>query len=255
MRYFFHIAYKGTQYRGWQRQPNAISVQEVLENEINRILKLNTYIVGCGRTDAEVHASQFFFHLDVKKEWDFDLKFRLNKALPPDIAIYDIIPVADRANARFDAIQRTYDYFIHTEKRPFLCQTSACYQADMDVERMRRAAHLLMKYQDYKAFCKTPDKHNTTICNIMNTDLFVKNEGKQIQFQITANRFLRGMIRIIVARLIAVGKGNISLEEFEGYLSATKTPKFTNFAYPQGLYLSKVVYPYLDLPKTGLMDK
>jgi len=243
MRYFFHISYKGTNYRGWQRQLNVISVQEILENEINRLLNINTFIVGCGRTDAGVHAQQFFFHLDVKEAWDVDLKFRLNKALSPDIAIHDIIRVADNAHAQFDATARTYEYYIHTQKSPFLNDISAWYDEDLDIEKMKTAAALLPEYKDFRAFCKTPDKHNHTLCDVKSAKLSTNESRTQIKFQITANRFLRGMIRIIVHRLLKVGKGKWSIDKFEYHLSSKERPQFTNFAYPQGLYLTKVVYP------------
>lgn len=245
MRYFFHIAYKGTNYRGWQRQPNAISVQETIENEVNRLLKTNTFIVGCGRTDAGVHASQFLFHLDVKNDWQGDLKFKLNKALPDDIAVYDIIRVDDKAHAQFHATERTYDYHIHTRKTPFLSEISSLYEEKIDPEKMKIAAAILTQYQDFRAFCKTPDKHNNTICHIKSTELFVDESGEKIHFQITSNRFLRGMIRIIVDRLVEVGKGNWSIDKFEYHLNSKERPQFTNFAPPQGLFLSKVVYPFI----------
>jgi len=218
MRHFFHIAYKGTNYRGWQRQPNVISVQEILETQINHLLNVNTFIVGCGRTDAGVHASQFFFHLDVEKKWDFDLKYRLNKVLPPDIAIHDIIEVADNTHAQFDATERTYEYLIHTQKSPFLNDISAWYDEKLDLEKMKTAVALLPKYDDFHAFCKTPDKHNHTLCKVVSARLFSDNNGNNIRFEITANRFLRGMIRIIVDRLIQVGTGRWSIEKFEQHL-------------------------------------
>lgn len=251
MRYFFHIAYKGTQYRGWQRQPNVLSVQEVLETHINHILKTDTYIVGCGRTDAEVHASQYFFHLTMEQLWNFDLKARLNRVLPPDIAVFDIIPVKDKAHAQYDATQRTYDYFIHTQKSSFLNEFSAWYPEHFDIAAMQKAVALLPCHSNFRSFCKQPDKHNSTICHVMAARLFAHASGDRLQFQITSNRFLRGMIRIIVSRLLKVGTGRMSLDEFESYLIGTKTPQFTNFAHPQGLHLSKVVYPYLELPLAG----
>jgi len=246
MRHFFHISYKGTNYRGWQRQPNAISVQEILETYINRLLKINTFIVGCGRTDAGVHAKQFFFHLDVEQAWDFDLKYRLNKVLPSDIAIHDVIPVADGAHAQFHATARTYEYHIHTHKNPFLNDISAWYDESLDIEKMKTATKLLPKYEDFRAFCKTPDKHNHTNCQVISAQLFFDENKEHIRFEITANRFLRGMIRIIVDRLIEVGKGNWSIDKFEHHLSTKERPQFTNYAHPQGLYLSKVVYPFLE---------
>jgi Pseudouridylate synthase len=120
VRYFFHIAFNGSNYRGWQRQSKAHNVQQVVEETLTKVLKVPTFTTGCGRTDAQVNASQFFFHVDIYREWDFDLLFRLNKTLPDDIAVYDILPVSHNQHARFDATARTYDYFIHTYKDPFL---------------------------------------------------------------------------------------------------------------------------------------
>ncbi len=115
---FFPYRLQRNRYHGWQRQANVLSVQEVIEEALSRILKTPVIVMGCGRTDAQVHATQFFFHLEVEKEWNFDLLFRLNKLLPPDIAVFEIIPVEEKQHARFDAMQRTYDYFIHTSKDP-----------------------------------------------------------------------------------------------------------------------------------------
>ena len=205
--------------------------------------------MGCGRTDAQVHASQFFFHLDVDKEWDFDLLFRLNKNLPPDISVFDILPMEDNRHARFDATQRTYDYFIHTYKDPFLSTTSALYlEKNLDLDKMKEATALLPTYDDYRALCKTPNDHKHTVCNVTSATLFTDTRGDKIRFQISANRFLGKMIRIIMGKLLAIGSGELSVEEFEGYLISKETPLTIEPAYPQGLYLSKVTYPYLDIP-------
>ena len=205
--------------------------------------------MGCGRTDAMVHASQFFFHLDVEKEWEFDLLFRLNKNLPDDIAIFEIIPVKDNQHARFDAIQRTYDYFIHTYKDPFLNPLSALYlERNLDLDSMKKATALLTQYNDFRAFCKTPADYEHTICNVTSARLFADATGDKLRFQISANRFLGRMIRIIVGKLLEIGTGLLSVDEFEHYLVTKETPKTIEPAYPQGLYLSKVTYPYLDIP-------
>ena len=207
--------------------------------------------MGCGRTDAQVHASQFFFHLDVDKEWDFDfdLLFRLNKNLPPDISVFEILPMEDNRHARFDATQRTYDYFIHTYKDPFLSTTSALYlEKNLDLDKMKEATALLPTYDDYRALCKTPNDHKHTVCNVTSATLFTDTRGDKIRFQISANRFLGKMIRIIMGKLLAIGSGELSVEEFEGYLISKETPLTIEPAYPQGLYLSKVTYPYLDIP-------
>ena len=248
MRYFFHIGYHGTNYCGWQTHPDGLGVQQVLETAISRLLKYPVTIVGCGRTEALVHASQFFFHVDVEKEWKFDMFFRLNKILPPDIAVFDIIPMHGLLHARFDAIQRTYDYFIHTYKDPFLSGFSSYYPyRDLDIEKMDKAVALLTKYDDYRAFCKSPDRNEHTICTISLANLFTHESGDKLRFQISANRFLGKMVRIIMGRLLDIGRGKLSVDQFEYYLANKETPAIITPAYPQGLYLSKVTYPYLDL--------
>ncbi len=248
LRYFFHIGYNGYHFRGWQRQPNINNVQQVLETALTQILKEPCSIMGCGRTDAMVHASQFFFHLDVMKAWDYDLLFRLNKTLPDSIAVFEIIPMNDNHHARFDATHRSYDYFIHTYKDPFLSTLSSLYlKQNLQLDQMKRAVALLPLYNDYRAFCKTPDDYRTTICNVTSAELYIDSNGDHLRFQISANRFLGKMIRIIVGKLMDIGKGELSVDEFESYLITKITPATIEPAYPQGLYLSKVTYPYLDI--------
>ncbi len=249
MRYFFHIAYHGAHYGGWQKQPGMLNVQGVLETALSRLLKIPVEIIGCGRTDALVHASQFFFHADIDKEWDFDLFFRLNKILPDDIAVFDIIPMQGLPHARFDAIQRSYDYFIHNYKDPFLSGFSSLYpETNLDLDKMKAAVALLPLYTDYRAFCKSPDRVDHTLCYVTSAALFVDATGDRLRFHISANRFLSRMIRIIMGRLLEIGRGEMSVDEFEYYLSKKETPKIIIPAHPQGLYLSKVTYPYLDIP-------
>lgn len=204
--------------------------------------------MGCGRTDAMVHASQFFFHIDADP-WDFDMLFRLNKVLPHDIAIFDIIPVEENQHARFDATQRRYDYFLHTYKDPFLNQLSALYlERNLNLEEMKKATALLTRYDDFRAFCKTPDDYNHTICRVTHAALYADVNGDKIRFQISANRYLGRMIRIIMGRLLAIGRGDITVTEFESYLINKIPPNTFEVAYAQGLYLSKVTYPFLDVP-------
>ncbi len=252
VRYFFHMGFNGRNYRGWQRQAKAPNVQQVVEDALSRVLKTPTSAMGCGRTDAEVHASQFFFHSDIESEWSFDLLFRLNKTLPDDIAVFEIIPVLEKQHARFDATSRTYDYFIHHYKDPFLHSFSSLYlEKDLHLTKMKRAANLLLRYQDYRAFCKAPNDHNTTICKITSASFFTNGNGDRLRFKITADRFLAKMVRILVAKLLLVGKNRLSVDEFENYLITKKPPEIFEPAYPQGLYLSKVTYPFLDLtPRT-----
>jgi len=229
---------------------DALGVQEVVENVLSKIVHTGVVINGCGRTDAQVHASQYFFHADLEESYDFDLLQRLNQALPPDIVVFAILPVADQAHARFDATQRTYDYFLHTRKDPFL-QNSSAFYADrvLNLEKMRAAVALLPKYDDYYGFCKSPASFAHTICRVSSAHLWTDASRERLRFQISANRFLTGMIRIIMGRLLEIGVGQMSLATFEGHLRDKKTPKLIRPAYPQGLYLSKIVYPYLDLPQ------
>lgn len=255
MRYFFHIAYQGKHYNGWQKQPGILSVQDVIEKALQQIFKTIIPIIGCGRTDAHVHASQFFFHADIEQDFDFDLLYRLNKALPQNIAIFDIIKMEGLPHARFDAVQRQYDYFIHTYKDPFLSNQSSFYlEENLDLKQMKAAVDLLPKYKDYRAFCTQPNKYEHTICNVMDAGLFVNAKGDRIRFHIASNRFLSKMIRILMGKILKVGKGNLSVDEFESLLITLQTPKLLEPAHPTGLYLSKVTYPYLNLaPRTEFL--
>lgn len=247
-RYFFHIGFCGTNYHGWQRQAKVISVQSVLEDTLSRIFKVPTTIYGCGRTDTGVHASQYFFHVDIENEWNFDLLYRLNKSLPEDIAIFDIIPIDGSLHARFDATKRTYDYFIHTYKDPFLQSISSLYlKTNLDFNKMNTAVTLLTKYDDFRAFCKSPDRHENTKCKVSTANLYINESGDRIRFQISSNRFLGSMIRIIVKKLLDIGNGELSVDEFESYLINKTCSKKSKLVFPQGLYLSKVTYPFLDL--------
>ncbi|HLS37630.1 MAG TPA: tRNA pseudouridine synthase A [Sphingobacterium bovisgrunnientis] len=256
MRFFFHIAYHGQQYGGWQRQPNVLSIQELIEDALHKILKTPTTIYGCGRTDSQVNASQYFFHADIVDSFEYDLVYRLNKALPSAISIYEILPMEGKPHARFDATHRQYDYFLHTYKDPFLNMQSALYlYPNMDLVKMNAAVNLLPKYQDYRAFCVQPDKNEHTLCHVSEANLYVNTAGDRIRFNILSNRFLGKMIRILAGKLIQIGRGTMSVSEFENHLITKDIPKILTPAYPVGLYLSKVTYPYLDIaPRTSLMS-
>jgi tRNA pseudouridine38-40 synthase len=249
LRYFFHIGYNGRSFNGWQRQPNVYSIQEVIESKLSQVFKTPITVNGCGRTDTGVNASQFFFHADIDTTWEFDLLFRLNKLLPHSIAIFDIIPVEGKPHARFDAVQRRYDYYLHTYKDPFLGQLSSYYDVGpLNLSEMKKAADLLPKYKDYRAFCTSPDKNEHTICNVMEAKLFTTANGEQVRFHIASNRFLGKMIRIITGKLLQIGTGNMTVTAFEELLISKEPPAMLAPAHPTGLYLSKVTYPYLDLP-------
>lgn len=226
-----------------------MSIQEVLETSLSKLLKTKITCLGCGRTDAQVHASQYFFHMDVDNPWNFDLYFRLNRMLAEDIAVFDIIPVEGYPHAQLDAVKRTYDYFIHTYKDPFLFGLSSFYPIkDSDFIKMRDASNLLLRYNDFSAFCRSPEKNPSNVCDVSSVHLYTDKNGDRIRFQITSNRFLKGMVRIIVKKLMDVGSGEISLDEFESYLALKTLPREASPSYPQGLYLSRVTYPFLDIP-------
>lgn len=250
IRYFFHIAYQGTHYRGWQRQPNVRSVQETIEQRLAEVLKKESMtIIGCGRTDAGVHASQYLFHTDLENELNFDLKFILNKRLPKDIAILEIIAVDRKHHARFGAKKRSYDYFLHLQKDPFLNNLSTDYYCPkaLDYSKMKEAILLIKQQNDFVAFCKSPDKHNTTICTIYAVDMYRDESNKKIRFRITANRFLRGMIRILVQKILEIGEGKATLAEIKTCFEEGKRPAKLKSAAGDGLYLSKIEYPFLEL--------
>ncbi len=255
-RYFFHIAYLGTAYSGWQKHPNTNTIQQVLETKLSQVLKISVLINGCGRTDAGVHASQFFFHADLIIADVDELLFRLNHALPADIAVFDIVKMEGQQHARFDACLRTYDYLVHTYKNPFINSTSSFYPLkNLNAEQMEKALQLLLLYQDYRAFCTSPAKYQHTICKVCYVHLYINPNEKHIRFQISANRFLSKMIRIIVGKLLKIGTGTMSLDEFEHHLISKETHLILDLAYPQGLHLSKVTYPFLDLPNKAIEVK
>jgi len=256
LRYFFHIGYNGTQYNGWQKLPQIVSVQLIVESILSRVIRKSVTIVGCGRTDSHVHASQYFFHADTDELLIPDLLFRLNKSLPGDIAVFDILPMEGLPHARLDAIQRTYHYFIHRYKDPFLGAISSLYlEQDLDFSSMKAATLLLPLYNDYRNFYRIASKPRTTICNVSHAELFADESGDRLKFTISANRFLGGMVRVIVRKLLDVGRRQLSLDEFENYLTLNATPKHLKSAYPQGLYLTKVTYPFLDLPPRTRFDQ
>lgn len=253
MRYFFHIAYNGGRYYGWQRQPALPTVQQTVEEALTQIFKKPCYVTGCGRTDAHVNASQFFFHCDLDQTWKFDLLFRLNKVLPADIVVHEILPVAIGQHARHDAYLRTYNYFIHRKKDPFLAERSALYEENsLDLRKMNEAAKLFLRYKDYRAFCKAPDGQTHTLCNIQYAQFFTNRQQDRLRFEITSNRFLTKMVRILMGKLLDVGRERLSVDELESYFVRNEPLTTLDAAYPQGLYLSKVTYRYLDLPTIGM---
>lgn len=249
IRYFLHLGFDGTSYSGWQRQKNTPNtVQEVIEQTLFQIFKEKITVYGCGRTDAGVHATQYIIHIDLDGAPEFDLKYRLNKNLPDDIAIFEIIEVEDNQHCQYDAVARTYDYFIHWKKDPMLIRYSAFYEdVELDFKTMEKATELLRHTSDFRPLCKQPNQYKSTLCRITRCELYVNEESGRLRLTITSNRFLRGMVRLCVFFLLEVGRGAITLLELEQILNQKKTLNQMQPALPNGLFLTKVTYPFLEL--------
>lgn len=247
MRYFFHIGYHGGNYHGWQRQTNAMTVQEIIEGRLEKIFREKTTVYGCGRTDTGVHGSQYFFHINALKPVEFDLKFRLNKNLPKDIVIYDVFEMGDKQHTRFDAISRSYDYYIHVHDDPFLRGLSTHCPEPLDMPEMVRAAAIIGNYTEFKSFCRRSHLFPDTTCQIEEAVLVVNPDQTRLRFRITANRFLHGMIRIIMFYLIQIGKGEMTFDDFKQMLDNSLEDDDKHLGPADGLYLSKVIYPYLEM--------
>jgi len=241
-RYFLEIAYKGTNYHGWQIQNNAHTIQKELENAISILLETPTGIMGSGRTDTGVHASQQFLHFDCKDELDH-LEFikRVNGILPKDIAVHNLRKVKNDAHARFDAVWRSYVYRITLRKDPFEQETAWLLYKSPDITKMNQAAKLLLSHEDFQCFSKVKTEVYTFNCKI--NEAFWEQNGQQLLFHITANRFLRGMVRAIVGTLIDVGTGKISIDDFRQILESRDRSKAKAAAPAQGLYLCRIIYP------------
>lgn len=242
MRFFFEISYNGTHYHGWQNQKNAVGVQQVVEDALSKLLREEISIVGSGRTDAGVHCVQQFFHADIQKEVKpNDLVHRLNAFLPKDIAIRNILPVKDEAHARYDAIERSYQYKITRLKDPLLVGYAHYFFRDLDVPTMERAAALLIGEHDFECFSKVKTDVNHFICDIKQVSW--NQKGDVLVFTITANRFLRGMVRAIVGTMLDVGNGKLTVKQYQEILKSKDRKKAGMNAPPEGLYLTHVKYP------------
>lgn len=241
MRYFIELSYDGTPFVGWQRQPAGDSIQSCLEDALSILFRKPLSIVGAGRTDAGVHAHQLFAHVDLDEHVDQDLTFRLNKLLPKEIAVRNIIAVAQNAHARFDAVSRSYRYHITTQKNPFLQKRSYQFAKSLDLELMNQAAKTLIDHEDFKCFSKSKTDVKTYMCDIQHAHW--QHNGSELVFFIQANRFLRNMVRAIVGTLIEVGLRKISISDFEAIL-ASRDRSQAGYSVPaHGLYLEKVNYP------------
>ena len=224
-RYFITLSYDGTAYHGWQIQPNGISVQEVLEHALSTILRESIAITGAGRTDAGVHGRMMVAHFDTELSFDCaQLVYKVNRLLPRDVSVSRIEPVDEDLHARFSATSRTYHYYVHTGKQPFSRQYSCVLHYSLDFDKMNEAAAYLIGKKDFKCFCKAGADVKTTICNLTEARWIPTNDEFALTtddtvtnwcFVITANRFLRNMVRAVVGTLVEVGRGRLSLEDFK----------------------------------------
>ena len=241
LRFFIQLSYNGKAYHGWQNQPDAISVQEVLENALSTILQQKIAVVGAGRTDAGVHASQMFAHFDIGAQLPDNLIFKLNSFLPKDIAIYNIAPVTDKAHARFDALSRTYNYRISTRKNVFNLDYTYTLQNQLDLVAINKACEILLQYKDFQCFSKSHTDVKTYNCKIMQAEW--NAIGDELVFIIKADRFLRNMVRAIVGTLINIGLGKMEVEHLHEVIQSKDRSK-AGFSVPaHGLYLEGITYP------------
>ena len=242
LRYFIEVSYNGSAYHGWQNQPNAISVQEVIEKALSTLLGEDIAIMGAGRTDAGVHAKQMFAHFNTDVDFtDTDLIFKLNSFLPIDVAIHDIFKVKTEAHTRFDALSRTYLYRVTLKKNVFTFENTYYVKQSLDVDKMNEASKILFGYKDFQCFSKSNTDVKTYNCDIMNAEWFFVND--ELHFVIKANRFLRNMVRAIVGTMINIGMGKLSIEDLHTIIQS-KNRSEAGFSVPaHGLYLTHIEYP------------
>lgn len=243
MRYFIYFGYDGTNYHGWQIQPNANSVQAELQKALSTLLRENIEVVGAGRTDTGVHARKMAAHFDWSGE-ELDttqIAYRLNRILPKDIAVNGLQRVDDDMHARFSATSRTYHYYIHTCKDAFQRHYSLQMNFPLDFERMNRAAHHFLLHEDYAAFCKAGGDNKTTLCHVTQAQ-WIQTSPTTWYFEITANRFLRNMVRAVVGTLIDVGRGKINESQFLDILNKGTRSDAGESMPGHALFLEEVKY-------------
>lgn len=241
-RYFIYFAYDGTAYHGWQIQPNGISVQEVLQDALSKILRRKTEVVGAGRTDTGVHARLMVAHFDHPEAIDGpQLTYRLNRLLPSDISISKVVAVEETMHARFSAKWRTYRYYVHTCKAPFLRHYSYETPYALDYELMAKGAERITHHEDFAAFCKSGADNKTTLCAVRACK-WVQTSDHSWYFEITANRFLRNMVRATVGTLFLLGRHKISLTDLERILDAGNRSHAGESMPPHALFLEDIEY-------------
>ncbi len=256
MRYFVHLAYDGSGYNGWQKQPNGETVQGKLNVALSRTLSEHVSTDGCGRTDTGVHATDFYAHFSTDQVLDQRFALRLNSCLPDDITIFRVFRVGEKANARYSALSRTYEYYTHRQKNPFL-RTHACrlYHPVMDWGKVIDATTLIPGFGDYTSLCRVSEDFKTNICRVSEARWdevpmpfgVGRTDGDTcMRFTITSNRFLRGMVRMVVGTLVLIGAGRLDKAVFEQTVRSKAKFSFGISAPPHGLYLTKVVYPEIE---------
>ena len=246
MRYFLRFAYDGTAFHGSQRQPNGVTVQETMEQALALIFREEVQLTFAGRTDAGVHAHEMYAHFDIgneemRREGE-RLVFRLNGILPDSIAIFDIYPVKENAHARFDAIRRTYEYHIIDHKDPFLCKQATRVRPGLDFAAMNESAKLLIGKQDFASFCRTNTDVKTTICDLKQAEWKELDNGHAV-FTISADRFLRNMVRAVVGTLFEVGRSKMTKEQFAEVITQHNRCAAGDSAPAEGLFLTHIEYP------------
>ncbi len=241
MRYFLDISYKGTSFHGWQRQPNAHTVQEAVEHAMKLLLQEDVQVTASGRTDTGVHAAQQMVHFDTAHSLNEDFTYKLNHILPESIVANHLYEVSNEAHARFDAISRSYAYHIHILKDPFVHQHSYRVKPKLDLDRLNNAAAYLMGKQDFCSFSKVHTAVSHFECDI--TEARWEQTGNKFVFYVTANRFLRGMVRTLVGTMLEVGIGKKDPSWIKEILAAKDRKAAGRAVDPEGLFLTKVVYP------------
>jgi len=246
MRYFIELAYNGTPFFGWQRQPKQIAIQEILEDAFSMLLKTKIELTGCGRTDTGVHAKQYFAHFEhidlLSDSYCDKLKQKLNAFLPKEIVIYRIFQVNEDLHARFSALDRTYRYYVATSKNPFHFQSTYRVFGNINVELMNKAAALLVGNKDFTSFSKLHTDVNNNFCEVKVAHW--EQENDMLVFTITANRFLRNMVRAIVGTLLLVGKGKISVTDFQDTINQKDRCKAGLSVPAHALFLEEVNYTF-----------
>lgn len=242
MRYFVTLSYDGTRYHGWQIQPNGDSIQERLQGALSTLLRAEIAVTGAGRTDAGVHARMMVAHFDYEGELDGkQFCYKLNRLLPYDIAVQQVEQVADDLHARFSATSRTYHYYVHTVKDPFSRAYSCELHYPLDFKLMNEAARMLLTYEDFGAFCKSGADVKTTLCLVTAAE-WHQTSPSSWYFEITANRFLRNMVRAVVGTLVDVGRGRLTLEEFQKVIEGKQRSDAGESMPGNALFLEKIEY-------------